>query len=420
VFDRGDFAGAAGAHALIIGISAYPNLTPSGGPTTPEAFGMHSLSSTALAAYRVYEWLSASTTRLAVPLSTIRLLLLPSAEEIAAEPRLAAFNTPWSLDEVLQAATGWRADARRHEKGLTLFYFAGHGVQRTQDDTVLLMPAFGSGIGGTLRHAIDTATLCAGMAPTPSKPRIAQTQIYFIDACRVRPADFKNYAMMPTTAVFDVEPGRRDQRCMPIYFASLPGDVANGVRGRQTVFSEALIECLRGAAGEALEEMPNGHVPYHVGVHSLDRAIGRRIEEGRLGGQTYELGGRPKDATICLLDGPPPVEFELVLDPGDAAGVGAMTVSDWQEGTVHADGPPIVPHPWTRTLPMGNYIFEVRFDRPGRFLYYRRPRQLTRSPTRLVARAPCCRRSGCGSNACWSRIGRFRSIAGRSTTRVIC
>src|SRR5271166_2447434 len=88
---RASLAGTAAMHAFIVGVSAYPELPPGGQPQTEHSHGLEQLSSTALAAYRVYEWLVDPGTKLPVPLATVRLLLCPSAEEIAAEPKLSAF-----------------------------------------------------------------------------------------------------------------------------------------------------------------------------------------------------------------------------------------------------------------------------------------------------------------------------------------
>jgi hypothetical protein len=133
-------------------------------------------------------------------------------------------------------AGAWRDDASANRENVTLFYFAGHGVHRNVGDSVMLLPGFGDGVGGALTDAIDTANIAADIAPTATRPSIAQTQFYFVDACRLLPEKFTRFERMSTTAVFDVELNARDDRRAPIFYAAIPGSLANGLRGEQTLF----------------------------------------------------------------------------------------------------------------------------------------------------------------------------------------
>ena len=365
VFDnRGAYPG---LHALIIGVSAYPDLPRSNQPLDPRHYGMRQLSSPSLAAYRIYQWLTAPDTRLPVPLASCRMLLMPSAAEIQTEPGLHRFNLPWKTIDVLQEAAAWRDDVSTSRDNFSFFYFAGHGVQRSIGDSVMLLPGFGDGIGGTLKDAIDTWTIVAGMAPTTARPDIAQTQFYFVDACRILPEEFKKFERMNTTEVFNVALNSRDDRRAPIFYAAIPGTVANGLRGQQTLFSKALIECLTGAGGEPTdEEDAQGNPKWRVSVHSLDKALSARIGvlNARLGAnQDYDPGGSQKDADICYLQRPPDVPFLLEVDPDTAIAHGKLEVRDYRDNAV-VSVCPIQPHPWRQNLPAGNYRINVVFDPP--------------------------------------------------------
>src|SRR5262245_32180887 len=79
---------APGFHALIIGISAYPNLIRAGQPALAD-LGLEQLAAPAITAYRIYRWLVQNAVGLPIPLHTVRLLLVPSAVETAKEPGFA-------------------------------------------------------------------------------------------------------------------------------------------------------------------------------------------------------------------------------------------------------------------------------------------------------------------------------------------
>jgi hypothetical protein len=383
----------AGVHALIIGVSSYPDLPAAPAGLLPRHYGMTQLSSPALAAFRIYQWLADSATRLPVPLVTCRVLLLPSADEIAAEPLLRSFGYSWQTETLLQELADWRNDASVSSGGMTVFYFAGHGVQRSIGDSVMLLPGFGNGIGGALRNAIDTANICGGMAPTPTRPNIARTQLYFVDACRILPDEFRKFERLQTTPAFDVELNARDDRRAPIFYAAIPGTVANGIRGKQSLFSAALLEALRGSGAEAGEEDAHGNVPWRVTVHSLDAALAESMEalNASLGGaQEYTSGGSQRNADICFLSGPPRVEVIMQLEPSPAESFGALEVRDYLNQPVWVTGPPITPHPCTKLLPAGNYTVNVAF-RPPQPSYrdYTRLRFIKPLPRRQTLTARC-------------------------------
>src|SRR5690606_6608844 len=109
-----------------------------------------------------------------------------------------------TADAFRAAADAWRADARAHRGGATFFYFAGHGVQRTRDDAVLLLEGFGAP-GPALQHAAATRNLLDGMAPAPSQQEIARTQFYFVDARRNRPAQLNNSEHLHVPDLWDAQ-----------------------------------------------------------------------------------------------------------------------------------------------------------------------------------------------------------------------
>jgi caspase domain-containing protein len=207
---QGEHKSTPSLHALIIGVSYYPFM-----PTDKarrEAFELQQLASPARTAMAIYRWLQQNSDYLPVPLGSVRLLLSPSDEEKAVEPELQSVGDNATRNNVLAAAADWRRDASSDPKNMTFFYFAGHGVQRGAGGDVILLEDFGERTGGLLYNAIDQAMLIAGMAPSRGTPRIARTQFYFFDCCRVKPFVFHRYDMLTTTPVFTVETGMADDR----------------------------------------------------------------------------------------------------------------------------------------------------------------------------------------------------------------
>ena len=357
VIDRRAAHGAnPGVHAFVVGVSDYPLLPAVPPGVQPPHYGIAPLTSAALGAFAFYNWLIDAHTELPLPLVTCRLLLAPSALELANDPTLAAVGAARpGLTNFLKDAADWRTDASSSPDSITVFYFAGHGVQRTKDDAVLLLEEFGNGIGGPLMNAVDVKNLFYGMAPSPARPQIASTQVYFIDACRNMPAVFTSFETLQPTQVFPVELSGQDNRRAPVFYASIAGTTALGLRGKQTLFSKAVVDCLKNNAAD-LQEV-DGQERWVVSVHRLAKALEFSIadlnrEHG--GDQDWGYGGIPKEAPICYLQTTPTVDVQLEIDPDLAVGETTVEVRD-ETGTVVAVPDPLNPHPYICKWPAGMY-----------------------------------------------------------------
>ncbi|MCA2217349.1 hypothetical protein [Jidongwangia harbinensis] len=339
-------------HVLIAGVSAYPHLPGFGAPPTEAGLGMRQLSSTALSAYLMLDWLlrAAAEQRLCRPLGSVRMLLSPQvAEADATEQPAGRFVAP-PVDELLlpgctlpafvAAAAAWRDSAKRHPDGATLFYFAGHGIQRTRGDQVLLMEEFGRG-GPLALQAVDVGTLRNGMAPyagdghsSSARPGIARTQFYFVDACRNTPSRVLSLEDLRATPVFDVERSDLiDDRQAPVFYASIPAGVAQAVPGQQTLFSIALLRCLGGDAAEAPDHSAEGRraAQWHVSSFSLQKGLAMRMTEvnRQYGGQQAIIAdGFTGNAVLCYLPDRPVVPFEVLIEPDQAVPCTRIVVRD--------------------------------------------------------------------------------------------
>src|SRR5208337_1940530 len=105
---------AAGIHALIVGVGGYPNLPPAGQrkpSTDAPKFGLGQIETAASAAYRLSRWLKRRGLmkgRLDLPLASCRVLLSPTAGELARSRRKWGRFQEATLDHFREAAEGWR------------------------------------------------------------------------------------------------------------------------------------------------------------------------------------------------------------------------------------------------------------------------------------------------------------------------
>jgi hypothetical protein len=361
-----------GVHALLAGVSAYPHLPGGGGPPASMTFGLGQLGSAALTVYKVYNWLLAHQAEFPVPLATVRMLLSPSPDEIAVEPALAGLADRCNFNNLSQEAQAWREDAKTSRENVTVFYWAGHGIQLTLGDSVLLLDNFGDGIGGPVGLHAKTKSIYDGMAPSLTFPDIARTQIYLVDACRAVPDELKNQLAQNTADLWFSDLPGVDDRCAPIFYGALPGALAYARIGVQTLFSEALLKCLDGAAAEIVED-ENGSARWQVTVTQLISALKAQINEINATvppeiQQDFQPSGSPQPKAILTLKQPPAVPLTLRIDPPDALASAKLVIQN-SEGEVLEELPvPVTPHPYARQLPAGVYIVKGRVDPPDPLL----------------------------------------------------
>jgi hypothetical protein len=231
------------------------------------------------------------------------------------------------------------------------------------------------------QHAVDTSSLTQGMAPhrndpnlpdpETARPEIARTQFYFVDACRTVPRRTITFEQMRASAVFDVEsPNLPDDRRAPVFYASIPHGIAQAVPGRQTLFSLALLRCLKGEAAQAPDATAAGRRSdrWHVSSFSLMQGLSLRLDEVRreYGGQQIGIfDGFSDDAVLCYLKDRPAVPFQFIVDPETALAVTRVRARDISDPAnsyeFHA---PTDMHPFRPQLKAGYYQFSAALDAP--------------------------------------------------------
>lgn len=163
--NRDQLIGQPGLHIFIGGVSLYRHLPNGGGKQATDDYGMRQLSSTALSAFNFYQWLADPNRKLPLPIATCRVLLSPSMGEKAISAELAAL----AVDECnrrnfARELREWRSDAALNKNNITLFYFAGHGIQNSKINTALLLDDFGDPDEGPLMNTASTGNISGNVA----------------------------------------------------------------------------------------------------------------------------------------------------------------------------------------------------------------------------------------------------------------
>ncbi len=350
-------------HALVIGTSSYAHLP---GPDEPlgtadgPTFGLGQAQTPATSAWAFANWLDASYNNPLTPLGTIRLLLSPSAAEQQQIPQLGALEPTVELPtrkNVSAALRAWRDDCRTNAGHVAILFVGGHGVQITKEDSLVLLQDFASpDQENLLSGALDVGSIRRAMCGAT----IAQDQYYFVDACRLRPGIFDDYATLEGALRLDV-PNDPPPSVSPVFYGASSGTAALGEPGKGTLFCQALLDCLDLYAVED----PEMDGKWTVTPSSLYRALPKRVRERAEGldaSQKATSGGDiGEERPFHELPQPPNVPVTIGVDPAEA---GPVSWAKLWFGTVPD---PVVDHaaltqPLTKPLPAGLYSLEVTID----------------------------------------------------------
>jgi hypothetical protein len=380
VYRNAALNGQPGVHAFIAGVSAYRHLPdyqpPPGQPRPPvaaDSFGMRQLSAASLSAMALANWLLANLTALARPLASLRVLLSPQYGQPTMNDVDGNPVDRCSRADFVQAAIDWRDDLQHHQDGIALFYFAGHGVQRTPRDSVLLTDDFNDpAAGATLNNAIDTGNLYNGLTVHASRPNIARSQFLFIDACRVMPLQLAQYQALAVPAIWNVELSAVDQRSAPIFFAAQSGTSANALPNRSTLFGEALISSLE---NDALHlDDSTALAQWTINSTSLKMALDRGLNDLNRtyrGDQIVVVDGNSGDPVLRTSTSPPRVRQSISLDPAAACSVTQVAL-ETPSGVASPCPMPFPLPSYEMTVDGGFYVLSAKVQPPATFVSSRR------------------------------------------------
>jgi hypothetical protein len=354
-------------HALVIGVSTYPHLP--GGPMYGQApaaktFGLNQLTSPAISAAAVADWLLGEHHNPASRLGSVELLLSPSsygpsvkaARRLGAPPGTQLPVPPAILSEIKQAAGRWYLRANKHRDNVAFFYFCGHGLEAS--DRYLLPADYGSNPLDWAEHLINFT----GTSNNLDRCR-AKTQCFFLDACRDRPRELQDQAARAPVgqALVGPQPGSLQDRDAVVYHAAAPGRPAAGPPGQKSYFTQALLRCL---AGMGARDVSGPLAP--VDLVSLSSAIREFMDRLR------EESGEPLSCNIVSdMRLPTPVDLHLAAMPVDV-----LTIISCQPEAAHAVArlavhdsagnravrTAVENRPWKLTVPVGKCVVEALFD----------------------------------------------------------
>jgi hypothetical protein len=364
-----------GLHLLLVGASTYPNAE-----LAKEKISMSPLTCCAVSAVRLYEWFMERFTKhpkyLDRPLHTVRLLISPSEDEqpiiadiLGKVDKLTGASSPATIADATVgnfelASEAWRDDANSHSDGVTLFYFAGHGLDLGQAESVILFSDFGTP-GGLLSKGVHTRHIMLAMGPSTRHQRIARTQYFLYDNCRTHCYHLRDAGATQNIPYFDKDTGITDLRTVVPFYSCMSGQTAEGNPRAGTLFCDGLIKCLNWNAAvlplayPAPATLDDRDTCWRVTSDSLLPALTQYFNRlpnspeqrpDQRFGQYYN--GHP---TIVYLDHTPEVDLKIHFSPDHIVARSEFTVWRFPDADVHYAVSSIDANPWTATVPGGQY-----------------------------------------------------------------
>ncbi len=307
-----------GTHVLVIGVSQYRHFEGGTAPTTNgTSLRMKQLSAAARSASEFAAWMLNEYNHSESKLSSLRVLLSPSDGETLNSDinGLLDGDSSATLANAESALLGFRKACNAHKENVAIVYVAGHGVQLTGKGSVLLLEDCASDDHiNILKGALDMAGIHAGFDHTNT----AQTQFWFVDACRQKPAVARRFEEMEGGLSLDEPLGFAQSN--PMFLAAATGTEAYARIQGVTLFNEALLWSLRGNNASAPEEDFSNF--WHVSVQGLVKRLGFRVQalaEAENAEQTVSLDGNPIDAVLHEYEAPPSVDLQIDILPETAA-----------------------------------------------------------------------------------------------------
>jgi hypothetical protein len=211
------------------------------------------------------------------------------------------------------------------------------------------------------------------MAPQPSLPNVALTQLYFVDCCRNQPDYLDGVSEAVIGKVFDVQSNSSDKRRISIYYSTIPGQYAVAVDGRESIYCQALLHALGTAVdpGRAYTKEP----VWAVTTDHLKRAMDRFLSNTypKAGFDDLPPEGVAARADICTLPAPPSIglTIEATAAPPAGASVDLVDINN------HANSLSAVPNggssSWSASVPMGVWKLSVQANGANVFTSLARP-----------------------------------------------
>jgi hypothetical protein len=305
-----------GTHAFIVGVSHYPFADGPNATRVGEDSGIASLSGAAKSASDVAAWVLQEYRNPDAPLASVRLLMSPTWDE-EINPYIAGLMgdtcaAPATRDAFETEFFRFRQECKSSPENVAFVYVAGHGVQLNKRGAIILLHDFAVAGRDVLYGAADVV----GCHNAMDEDGNAHHQLWFSDACRQRMGIARRFETLSGAYRPDEGLGRVDST--PMYLAASTRESAFGTISGNTIFSEALLAALRGAA--AVGPDPRFCTQWHVSATKLAQYLPRKVDELLAGRETQnvDVTGRVRDMVAHQFDEPPDVDIVVHLNPAEA------------------------------------------------------------------------------------------------------
>jgi len=335
-------------HAFIIGVGDYPHLSGGSGHAAVANFGLQQLTTTRITAEEIATWLISNRSSLALPLGTVEVLMSPAGTLSDGQGNSVSIDaaTMQNIEDAFN--NDWWPRCNAQKDNIALFYFAGHGLNTLSQ--YLLPSDFGDPKFPNLwANCIDFDGLRVGM-----KANAADTQLFFVDACREKPIDAlaqlnPSGKQLCSSNIFD------QVSATAAYFAAADGQQAYGPANDKTYFAEALLESLEGAGAI------NRGGQWKVDTFSLGNSLAQimaSLAKAHRQPLTCNPDVQGVPASICT------VTAGLVRASIGCQSSLANSQADiqLQRFAKQVHSPPGDPRPWTGRLDAGDWSINIGFQ----------------------------------------------------------
>lgn len=348
--------------ALVIGVSRYPYADGPSATDSGRSSGISHLSSAARSASEFAAWLMQEYRHPDKPLVSLSVLLSPADGEVLHPDVASRVGTDPSAYAATQSAVksaliALREECRGRRDDVVMVYVAGHGVQLSKHDAIVLLEDYAA-----TQHAreLEGAVDALGCQRGFDGDGFPATQFWFVDACRQPPAVARRFESLDGAAISLDEPlGKVDST--PVFLASSTRQAAFAEVGGTSLFSQALLWALRGGAAVGADAVCG---EWHVRTSSLIDTLGphvRRLADRYAADQHVDVTGRPGAGIAHRFEQAPPCALSISLAPTEAA---TATTARLMHGDSNVEYPLSPTWPLTGLVPAGLYILDVVSEAP--------------------------------------------------------
>lgn len=347
-----------GTHVLLVGVGDYPYLKD-GDDAKPfdMSMGMGQLSSPSLSVQALATWFMDTNAGFHNPDRPLRSIQVLSSADGPVQVN-GAGGAEHSVNRarmpsVKQAVIDWMARAGRNSENLAVFFFCGHGLAFGEAENALLLEDFGGNPANPMADAIAFDSMRLGVL----RHCAANHQIHLIDACRTPPTKefldtYGNHATGDPIAAAGLSRKLRD-KIAPVYFATGLASAAYGLNGQPSLFTQGLLQSMRGAASRDKDDHWEVQVPALAeGINKCVASMSFQVQPQYC--QPHETG---PELMIHRLRTDPEVIVKVFTR--DSNLLPQAILAHVCEDTAAREERPPDPAPWWVALTTGSYRFEA-------------------------------------------------------------